>query len=326
MKSASPARDAERVKVLTAEAGFERVGIASLSLVSEDFFARWLEAGFGAGMTYLSRGITARLSPSELLPGARCAVMVAVNYYQPANTPSPLSRGAGVPKIARYALGRDYHNLIGKRLKLLIKRLEVEFPEANFRAFVDSQPLLERELAHQAGLGWFGKNTMLIDAKRGSWFLLGGLLTDLDLEFENPSQGGCGTCTKCIEACPTGAIVEFEGRWAVDSRRCLSYWTIEHKGEIAREIQEASEGWVFGCDICQEVCPFNQPRPSQPLRAAITNEPDFLQHTPLATMTTEQLVSLGEEEWDRLSRGSPIRRAGFDGLKRNLGMSSKSQE
>jgi epoxyqueuosine reductase len=173
---------------------------------------------------------------------------------------------------------------------------------------------LEREYAHRAGLGWFGKNTMLIDSRSGSWFVIGLLLTTLDIEPDLPAQGGCGTCRACIDACPTGAIVWLEqgGRWAVDARRCISYLTIEAPAEADARIGD----WTFGCDVCQEVCPFNARRGSQPLRARPTSEPDFLRHSPVPGMPLEQIERLTPEEWDAATQGSPIRRAGYDGLRR----------
>ena len=250
-------------------------------------------------MSYLAKHAEMKRDPAHLLPGCQSIIAVALNYYQ--DLPD---RDV---KVARYALGRDYHHVIRGKLRQVAKAL----PEGEHRICVDSAPLLEREFAHMAGLGWFGKNTMLIDSKRGSWFLLGFLLTTAELAYDDPSVGGCGTCTKCIEACPTGAIVFEDDRWQVDARRCISYLTIEHEGE--HEFDTA--GWTFGCDICQEVCPFNEPRVSQPLRARRPTEPDFLNIRQWPNL--QRLSMIDEAEWDEISKGSPLRRAGLEGIQRN---------
>jgi epoxyqueuosine reductase len=260
----------------------------------------WLAAGREGTMSYMRTNRSVREGPELLLPGARSVISVALNYYQ---------EGSTDPKIARYALGRDYHKVIRQRLRPLAKHLiELGF-EA--RICVDSAPLMEREYAHRAGLGWFGKNTMLIDSKRGSWFLLGEVITTASLEPDQPSAGGCGTCRACIDACPSGAIVFEDGRWQVDARKCVSYLTIEHRGPLDSD----PHGWVFGCDICQEVCPFNQPRESQPLRSEITTIPDFLERR--AWPKTLSLATISEAQWEQLSQGSAVRRTGIEGIRRN---------
>ncbi len=294
----------DEVKRLAQEQGFATCGIASAaSPQSLPQYREWLAKGYHGQMDYLASSLPLREDPATLLPGARSAIMVTLGYYQ---EPPP------GPKVARYALGRDYHKVLRAKLRRLAAALEEAQPDARFRACVDSAPILEREYAHRAGLGWFGKNTMLIDSKRGSWFFLGALLTTLELEPDKPSLGGCGTCRACIDACPTGAIVHEDGRWQVDARRCISYLTIEHRGPIDPELDAARQGWVFGCDVCQEVCPFNHPTPRQPLRALPTAEPDFVRR-PLPS----NLEELSQEEWDLATRGTAIRRAGFEGLKRN---------
>ena len=206
--------------------------------------------------------------------------------------------------MARYATGRDYHKVIGKRLRLLGSQIAAEHPGSTWRACVDSTPILEREWAHLAGLGWFGKNSMLIDSRRGSWFFIGIVITDIAFAVDAPSPGGCGNCRACIDACPTGAIVQHDGVWQVDARQCISYATIEQRSPM----QIDAGVWAFGCDVCQEVCPFNSPRTSQPLRSALTEVPDFLSPHPAATA-----VALGQPialaDWESLSPGSPLRRS-----------------
>jgi len=289
--------------------GFSNAGICQASSPETwGFFSDWLEAGYQAGMDYLVRSAGLRKSLDSILPGAKSVLAVTLNYG------SVLTHEPGQPKIARYALGRDYHQIFRKNLARLAKDLQQELQEGSFRAVSDSAPLLEREFAQRAGLGWPGKNTCLIDSRQGSWTLLGFLLTTLDAEPDSPAQGGCGTCRLCLDACPTGAIVSRGGRWQVDSRLCLSYWTIEQKGPIPQEVAEKLSGWTFGCDICQEVCPFNQPRPSQPERGAPASHPDL---TPRSWPSLMNLAQISYEDWDRLTRGSPVRRRGWQGLRWN---------
>ncbi len=201
------------------------------------------------------------------------------------------------------------------KLKRLATFLEAVAPGCETRVCVDSAPLLEREYAHLAGIGWFGKNTCLIDSRRGSWFFLGALLCSHRIEPDEPAIGGCGSCTRCIDACPTGAIVFDDDQWQIDSRRCISYLTIEHRGSIESELADSIADWTFGCDVCQEVCPFNEPRESQPMRATPAEEPDLLQERSWPSLV--ELAQITEPEWDRLTRGSAVRRAGYEGLKRN---------
>lgn len=260
-------------------------------------------------MAYLADHVPLKQDPRNLLPSAQSIIVVALNY----NQPNPYR--AGYPRIARYALGRDYHKVLRAKLKRLQNWLRSQYPESEHRACVDSAPIMERDFAQLAGLGWFGKNTMLINSQRGSWFFLGVLLTSVEFEPDTPAIGGCGTCRACIDACPTGAIVHQDGRWQVDANRCISYLTIEHKGEIEPELAEGMGEWTFGCDVCQEVCPFNHPRESQPLRAGPTQNPDFLAKRNWPSL--KELVVLNEEDWDRLTQGSPVRRACREGIKRN---------
>jgi epoxyqueuosine reductase len=300
-------------RTLTAEAlslGFDALGVCGPAPAEGwEFYRQWLARGFHGGMGYLAGTIEARRCVDSLLPGCRSVVAVAINY----NQPNPAVPGA--PRIARYALGRDYHKTIRGKLRRLARFLEAEAPGARTRVCVDSAPVLERELAHRAGLGWFGKNTMLIDSRRGSWFLLGIMLTDVELPRDEPSLGGCGDCRLCVDACPAGCIVFEGGRWQVDARLCVSALTVEHRGPFTAGQAASVAGWTFGCDACQEVCPFNQPRPSQPLRARETSEPDFLARREWPPVP--ELATIGYAEWDALTRGSAVRRAGHAGLRRN---------
>ncbi|MCW5943209.1 MAG: tRNA epoxyqueuosine(34) reductase QueG [Fimbriimonadaceae bacterium] len=290
--------------------GFEPVGVCdAVPAPHQDAYETWLAKGYHGTMGYLARSVALRAHPAMLLTGVRSVVAVGMNYHRP----NPVI--AGRPRVARYALGRDYHRVLRGKLRRLATWVEEEFPGATTRVCVDSAPIFEREYAHRAGLGWFGKNTMLIDSRRGSWFVIGILLTDVHFRPDRPALGGCGSCRRCVDACPTGAIVFEEHRWQLDARRCVSYLTIEHRGEIEPGLEAGVGDWTFGCDVCQEVCPFNEPRATQPLRAAETTEPDFLRTTDLPDL--KELALLDEPAWDAATRGSPIRRAGLDGLRRN---------
>jgi len=283
--------------------GFTRFGIAEAGPAeSLAAYEDWISRGFHGEMEYLARHAPLKADPASLLPGVKSIIAVGLDYYQE----NSLS-----PRIARYALGRDYHRIFRTRLGSLVRELEREVPDARFRVTVDSAPILEREYAHRAGLGWFGKNTMLIDSKRGSWFLIGLILTTLDLEPTGRSVGGCGTCRKCIDACPTGAIVEVEGRWQVNARQCISYLTIEAPEQADERVGE----WLFGCDVCQEVCPFNHPGPRQPDRATPTADPDLVRPNPFAG---RDLEAMSEEEWEAATPGSPMRRQTYAGFKHVL--------
>ncbi|MBL8060065.1 MAG: tRNA epoxyqueuosine(34) reductase QueG [Chthonomonas sp.] len=290
--------------------GFGLVGVCSATEPFQGFeyYKQWLDRGHHAEMGYLARQAHLKSSLESVLPGAKSAIVVGMNYAQP----NPVRQG--FPRIARYALGRDYHRVMRRRLATLAKQIGQSFPEAMFRACVDSAPIFERELANRAGLGWFGKNSMLINSRQGSMFLIGVLLTSAELPYSTPAKGGCGTCKKCIEACPTGAIVHTDGRWNVDSRKCISFWTIEAKSAPPPNIHKA--GLAFGCDICQEVCPFNEPRSSQPERARTTDDPNLLPSGPDPSL--DQIRDMSEAEWDSWTRGRAIRRSGYAGWKRNI--------
>jgi epoxyqueuosine reductase len=286
--------------------GFEPVGIAPIAPPAHwDAYKEWIQMGRHGSMDYLARHVELKKSPENLLAGAKSAIVVGLNYYQ------PVPHQEGEARIARYALGRDYHRVLRGKLRKLVNHFK---GEEQFRICVDSAPLMERDLAQAAGIGWFGKNTMIINSQRGSWFVLGVVLTTMEIEPTKPALGGCGTCRACIDACPTGAIIQENGRWQVNSPSCISYLTIEHKGEFSQTQAKQVGEWTFGCDVCQEVCPFNQERESQPLRSSETNEPEF------AIRRFPNLLELSQstpEGWNKVTQGSPTRRAGYAGLKRN---------
>ncbi len=252
-----------RVVAMCIDAGFDRAGIASLEpLESAGHLQAWLGAGKHGEMQWLADTAEKRFDPGSLLEGASAAVMVADQYHWPGEIdehgPLPMHG-----RVARYAQADDYHTRIKKRLIAVCDALKAEFPGSYSRVFADTAPVAERELARRAGLGWTGKHTLAIDPEHGSWFVLGGFLTTLDvraLDSQPVTTDHCGTCTRCIDACPTGAISPY----SVDAARCVSYLTIEHRSTIAPQLAEGIGAWFAGCDVCQEVCPHNRPRDATP--------------------------------------------------------------
>lgn len=281
-----------------------------------DAYRQWVEQGKHGEMAYLADSLQLRAHPERLLPGVRSVVAIAVDY----NRPAPHQPGEA--RIARYALGRDYHKVLRGILKRLARWMDARVPGHTHRPCVDSAPILERDFAQLAGLGWFGKNTMLIDSRRGSWFFIGLLLTTLELEPSLATVGGCGTCRACVDACPTGAIVHEDGRWQVDARRCVSYLTIEHRGPIPEDLAQGVGEWTFGCDVCQEVCPFNAPRDTQPLRGSFATDPDLLSDPPAMPLTA--IAGWTEAEWDEATRGRALRRAKLEQWRRNAAINERN--
>lgn len=302
----------QKVKAWAVEAGFDLVGIAPAHPPPHyAAYLEWLMRGYNGEMAYLVRHAQLRASVERLVPGARSVVAVGLNYNQhPPRTEA---------RIARYALGRDYHKVIRQSLARVGRRLEECVPGAAWRVCVDSAPALERDYAQLAGLGWFGKNTCLINTKRGSWFFLGLLVTDVPLQTDEPAIGGCGTCRRCIDACPTGALVlrdDAPVAW-LDARKCVSYLTIEKRGPFSPAEQAMLDGWLFGCDVCQEVCPFNEPRSRQPLRARQTSIEDFLPRPALMDINLSELAEVTDDEFRRRFSGTALMRAGAEGIRRN---------
>ncbi len=308
----------ELARTVTAQArrlGFARVGVCEAS--PSDYGAElraWLDAGRHGSMAYLEEHFDLRTDPAGLLDGARSVVMVADQYAQRGGAEDPpLEPGRG--RIARYARGRDYHKTIKKRLHTLCDRLSAAHPGASFRAFVDTAPVMERELASRAGIGWVAKHTLVINPRVGSYLLLGGVLTTLELEAppeQKPARDHCGTCTRCIDACPTDAITPY----SVDASRCISYLTIERRGPIDPGFYRGMGEWIFGCDICQEVCPHNSARPKRWLeRNGGKVNPEYLSERD----SFDLLEVLG---WDEDARreaftSSAMKRARLDMMKRN---------
>lgn len=306
MTTAVPVRTLEdRIRAQGYGLGFDLVGITALGeMDTAPYFDAWLDRGFAGDMHYLPKWRDKRRDSRMPYEGVRSAIVVAMNY------------GGREPSgpVARYARGDDYHDVMDVKLRALQRWLSAEVGrEVRGRAYVDTGPLLERDLARRAGLGWFGKNTMLINPKLGSFFFLGALLVDVELASDEPfASDHCGTCTRCIEACPTGAIVEPR---VLDATRCLSYLTIENKGEIPAEFHDAMGEMLYGCDICQEVCPWNESF------ARELREPAFRPRAAIAAKDARTLaadvLAMDDESYRAAFRKSPMKRAKREGLQRN---------
>ena len=301
---------AEQIRAWAAELGFQQAGIADVDLGEhEEYLQKWLDAGYHGSMDYMARHGRKRSRPAALVPGT-CRVISLRMDYLPADT-EPLRLLASPDKayISRYALGRDYHKLIRGRLAKLARRIEAEAGGGQYRAFVDSAPVLERAIAERAGLGWIAKNTMLINSRAGSWFFLGEIYTDLPLPPDRPRlEKHCGSCTACLEICPTDA---FAGPFRLDARKCISYLTIEHRGSIDPALRPLIGNRVFGCDDCQLVCPWNK-------FARATDEGDFRPRHGLADAELVTLFLWDEATFLQRTEGSAIRRIGHERWLRNL--------
>jgi epoxyqueuosine reductase len=303
----SPAALAAEVRRLALSLGFNKVGIAAAAPLDAERLRleEWLRRGYHAGMGWMERDATRRTDPSKLLPGARSVVVVALNYYTPHEHGDDPSTG----KVSRYAWGDDYHDVLGERLGELLARVKELAPGAQGRVCVDAQPAMDKAWAVRAGLGWIGKHSNLITRDYGSWVFLGELLLDVELEPDRArEEDHCGTCTLCVESCPTGAIAE---PYVVDSGRCISYATIELRAEVLpAEVAPKLEGWLYGCDICQDVCPWN--RFEQP-----SAEPRFEPRPGSVNPPLAEIAALTHEEYVERFRRSPVKRAKLAGLRRN---------
>jgi epoxyqueuosine reductase len=293
--------------------GFDLVGIApAVTPLGFTRLQHWLEQGHAGEMQYLPRREAAYEHPQHVLDGVRSVVMVAVGYTGPEHGQSvanPLSHTAVPARVAQYARGPvDYHDVLKERLRQLADVLHEKVPGCRTRCVVDTAPLLERDFAQLAGLGWFGKNTMLIHKRAGSFLLLGAVLTDVALEPDEPHHTShCGTCTRCLDVCPTEAFPE---PYVLDARRCISYLTIELKSPIPRELRSGVGDWLFGCDLCQDVCPWNRKSP-------VSTDPAFQPRSELSPADAVEIMTMTKEDFRRRFRGTPLDRPGYDGLRRN---------
>lgn len=289
-----------------ARLGFAFTGIAKAERLDKEakHLEQWLNKGYQGEMAYMANHFEKRVDPTLLVPGAKSVIALMHNYF-----PDKKQHDLTAPKIARYAYGKDYHFVIKKKLKDLLAFIQGEIGEVNGRCFVDSAPVMEREWAKRAGLGWAGKNTLLIHPKAGSYFFLAELIVDLELLADNQVRDYCGTCSRCIEACPTEAILP-EG-YILDASKCISYLTIELKTEMPLEFKTIMENWVFGCDICQEVCPWNRFSEKH-------NEAEFYPKDEMLEMSKRKWEEITDEVFNRLFKESALQRTKYSGLKRNL--------
>jgi epoxyqueuosine reductase len=287
--------------------GFHKVGFVPAAALDEEGarLRQWLERGFQGEMRWMERDPEQRADPRLLFPQARSVVVVALNYY----TPHEHTPGAATGKISRYAWGDDYHEVVGEKLRSLLAWIREQWPEAEGKPCVDIQPVMDKAWGVRAGLGWIGKHSNLITREYGSWVFLGELLTNLELEYDTERvEDHCGTCTLCLEACPTNAIIE---PYVVDSNKCISYATIELRAElIPEEVSQRMDGWLYGCDVCQDVCPWN--RFEQP-----TEETRFEPRAGTTTVDLSEILALKPLEYSERFRRSPVKRAKLAGLQRN---------
>jgi epoxyqueuosine reductase len=305
----------ETIRKKALELGFSLAGFARAEkLESEgERLRQWLDLGYQATMQWMSRNAGKRADVTALVPGAKSVVSVALNYYtETAHRDAP-----DVGKVSRYAWGDDYHDIMSGKLKALWSWMEQEFPGIRGRYYVDTGPVMDKVWAQRAGLGWIGKHTNLITKEVGSWVFLGEIITTLELEYDRAETDHCGSCTLCIEACPTGAIV---GPYVVDSGKCISYLTIEHRGEIGGFDAEDFRGWVYGCDICQDVCPWNEKF------AVVSPEPGFQPREGNRAPLLEAWEKMSDEEFRSRFRGSAIKRTKLDGVRRNAALALRPEQ
>ena len=286
--------------------GFLFCGIAKAGFLEEQAprLENWLKQGFHGEMAYMENHFDKRLDPRLLVDGAKSVISLGFNYFNPQKQHDPEA-----PKISNYAFGADYHDVIKQKLFQLLAFIRENIGEVDGRAFVDSAPVLDRAWAKKAGMGWIGKNGNLISKQKGSFFFLAELIVDLELEYDiEPTKDHCGTCTRCLDACPTEAIV---APAVVDGSRCISYLTIELKNEIPQEFKGKMDNWAFGCDICQDVCPWNR-------FSVLHNEPAFQPPYELLAMTKADWEEITEDTFKKVFKNSAVKRTKFTGLKRNI--------
>jgi epoxyqueuosine reductase len=294
-----------RLREKAKELGCSSIGVARAEHLSDGslHLTEWLRRGYQASMGWMERNVEKRTDPTNIVPNARSVISVAMNYYTDAqHSENPLTG-----KISRYAWGDDYHDVLGERMDQLQRWLEEQVPNSTCRWYVDTGPVMDKAWAVRAGIGWLGKHTNVITKEFGSWVFLGEIITDIALEPDEPIADFCGTCTACLEACPTGAIVE---PYIVDSNRCISYLTIEHRGPIAEEFHPMLNNWVYGCDICQDVCPWNRFQ-------KVSSEKAFEPRSHNLNPPLAELSELSDEEFRTRMKRSPMKRTKSEGLRRN---------
>ncbi|HVA98715.1 MAG TPA: tRNA epoxyqueuosine(34) reductase QueG [Bacteroidia bacterium] len=284
--------------------GFDYCGISKADFLEEEapHLENWLHQNRHGKMTYMENYFDKRLDPRLLVDNAKSVISLLLNYY-----PSE-KQNSDAPKISKYAYGNDYHSVIKDKLKKLIQFIQENIGAVNCRAFVDSAPVLDKAWAKKSGLGWIGKNSNLITKKNGSFFFIAELICDLEFEYDGALKDYCGTCTRCIDACPTEAIV---APYVVDGSKCISYFTIELKENIPAEMKGKMDDWMFGCDVCQDVCPWN--RFSEPHQ-----EPLFAAQEPILEMTKKDWAEITEDVFEKTFKNSPLKRPKYEGIKRNI--------
>ena len=305
MQQKAISENTQLIKNQAKKMGFDFCGISKADFLSDEAenLEKWLKNYMHGKMSYMENYFDKRLDPRKLVPGAKSVITLLYNYFPEENI--DINNGF---KISKYAYGEDYHFVIKKKLKDFLLFIQDQIGEVGGRVFVDSAPVLERAWAKKSGTGWVGKNSMLITKQRGSFYFLAEMILDLELKPDGPVKDYCGTCTRCLDACPTGAIVE---PYVVDGSRCISYYTIELKDDLPDSIKGKFDNWIFGCDICQDVCPWNRfSRQHQ--------EPAFFPHEKLFNMTRQEWVELTEEVFREIFRKSAVKRTKYRGLKRNI--------
>jgi epoxyqueuosine reductase len=304
---------AQAVKAKAIELGFDLAGVAPAEPSKHrEYLREWLAAGHAATMDYLARRFDQRTDVRAYLPGAASVVCVALNYHTPLE-PLPKEARASHARVARYALGDDYHEIIKTRLHALADWMREQVPGSQTRCGVDTAPVLERELAARAGIGWVGKNTCIIHPRLGSWILLGEIITTIPLPADEPVTDHCGSCTRCLDACPTQAITE---PYRLDASRCISYLTIEHRGDIAEEFHGPIGDWLYGCDICQDVCPHNH-------KVDDTTDPALRPRFAAGTLDVHDVMRWSDDDYRQKLRHSAMKRVKLPMLKRNAEIVAK---
>lgn len=293
------------IKEKAKELGFFFTGISKADFLEEEAsqLESWLKGNNHGEMSYMENHFDKRLDPRILVPGAKSVVSLLLNYYPEENT-----QPEGAPKISKYAYGKDYHFVIKDRLKSLLNYIQEEIGEVDGRVFVDSAPVMDKAWAKKSGLGWMGKNANIIHPKHGSFFFIAELIIDLELEVDGPIKDYCGTCTRCIDACPTDAIVE---PYKIDGSKCISYLTIELKDQIPNEFKGKMDNWMFGCDVCQDVCPWNRFSKQH-------NEAEFNPHDQLLKLSKNDWEEMSQELFQEVFRKSAVKRTKYAGLQRNI--------
>ena len=300
----------KRIKTEAKRLGFLSCGISKAQFLEEEAprLEKWLHNNMHGQMHYMENHFDKRLDPTKLVEDSKSVISLLLNYF-----PATMQKDSDAPKISKYAYGTDYHFVIKDKLKQLLQFIQEEIGDVHGRAFVDSAPVLDKAWAAKSGLGWIGKNSNLLTQQVGSFYFIAELIVDLELEYDLPKTDHCGTCTACIDACPTQAIVE---PYVVDGSKCISYFTIELKENIPSEFKGKLDNWMFGCDVCQDVCPWNRFSKSH-------NEPLFNPHPELLSMTKKDWEEITEDTFNKVFRESAVKRTKFSGLKRNINFIKK---